>query len=404
MNYLYDNVNDSCNGNMLSNENLQQITDDFNLNNVTRDNICNKIKDYFQVEDKTKCQNDTTLLGDNINDVHPLFFASIIENDKIFCGDIRNFVRLDKNPYTGVPFSDKLKRQFSNNLQKIKSIVRNTQEPENEAIGQSLSVLMADIFTQLHYPHSINLFMESNVEKLHIFLMQLLRYNIISNNDYVTLVAITDLYNLKYSTAMILKIALVTVDSYSISYAYNSVFTNDPTLQTRRLRAFGNDNYNDNDRDNTENDLDNNNSETEEELLESIRENQLGIFTDLINRTVIISLALLLEAIKFDRKEMIDIIITKLEITEGDDIEEIIKEIIYSKHYRLLMYLIDEKQYIQIDDISVYFENEIFNQIPPFVKEYIRNNNCILYSVDNDIQSDSYDRSPGSSSNHSFDT
>ena len=436
-NYLYNTVNDSCDPTGITNDNIKKIADIFGLKNVTRENICNKIKEYYNIQDKVqeRCQNDTTILGDSINDISPFFFVNIIENNKIFCGDIRDFIKLDKNPYTGVPFSDELKEQFFNNFQKMKSIVKNYQDKESEEITKSLSVLMADIFIQIPYPNSIHLFLDGSKTKVLNFVNQLLRYNIISDNDFKILLDINDLYNLKFATATLLKLVLnKNIDSYSITYAYNSVFTNElPNNRQyiddqeefnnnrqelldnteiednseygfqRRSRGFANDNYFD-DQD-TEMDLDISNElqyaqeEIEQELLESISENNTNKFNELINdRTAVVSLDLLLKAIEFNRKEMISIIITKLEIMGDDDIEEIVKEIIYNKHYHLLPYLIDEKNYIEINDIYVEVYTDIFNEIPQYIKEYIRNNNCILYPVDPYIDIDeSYERSSESS-------
>ena len=91
MNFLYNTINDSCDTTGITNENIKRITDEFGLENVTKDNICNKIKEYYNIQytAKDKCKNDTTILGDSINDIHPFFFINIIENNKMFCGDIR---------------------------------------------------------------------------------------------------------------------------------------------------------------------------------------------------------------------------------------------------------------------------------------------------------------------------
>ena len=84
-NYLYNTVNDSCYPTGITNDNIKKIADIFGLKNVTRENICNKIKEYYNIQDKVqeRCQNDTTILGDSINDISPFFFVNIIENNKI---------------------------------------------------------------------------------------------------------------------------------------------------------------------------------------------------------------------------------------------------------------------------------------------------------------------------------
>jgi hypothetical protein len=220
MKFLYQNPLDNCNTNDIDDESINYISELLNLKDTNKDNICDKIS---TMHTDLKCINDTTLLGEDLTKLHPLFLVYIIENNKIFCGDIRTFVKLDKNPYTGTHFSNAQITDFKEYIEKIKLVINNIDDIPEE-LNLSLTAIITDVLSELPYANNPDLFLECSRQQIDLFLNELIRYDVIDQADFNSIYYVQDLYTLKLTLATLLKVKIKFFDLYTIAYAYNSIF------------------------------------------------------------------------------------------------------------------------------------------------------------------------------------
>jgi hypothetical protein len=379
MNFLYQNQNSKCNSHDITDSDLNDIKKAYYIKNLSRQNVCDIINNYYKTnknKNMKKCQNDTSILGDSISDINPLFFISFVQNDKIFCGDIREYVNLDKNPYTNTPFDNETKTLFSNTMINLKRLIKDTTEPIDQLVVDSLSVLMADIFSYLDYPNNINLFIEADELQIEDFINELIDYKVIST-DEISYINDKDFYDYKMSLATLLKTKLQynLIDPYHLTLVYNTIFNENNT----ELSAL-------------DIDLDNNFSIHEEELSDFYAESDMdyavehGDYHYVNTHKQDIRLFHLLTAISKRNHDLIDIITDVIKkVTEPDDIESIVKEIIDSGNYFYLPKLVDVSKFMSLQDVHIYIDNELYVTIPDHTKLFIESAGGILRGINTDF-------------------
>jgi hypothetical protein len=215
---------------MCNKKDLKQIQQVFsnltniNLKNMTYDETCRIVKEYLynlknnQLQVLPQCKTETTLLGADIKDIHPLYFYILNENNNLFCGDIRELVKLKKNPWTNNPFNNTLKNQMQTDLQKLNGIVLDDIEEEIiEAIEITIRKAMLTILEQLRYPKSVEAFVESNNEQTNNFIDKLRDEDILTLSEMYQLRNINDLNSRKLLLAQILKVKLFNDQTVNIN-------------------------------------------------------------------------------------------------------------------------------------------------------------------------------------------
>jgi len=188
---------------------------------ISKENVCQKIEELFSKksqekiknldeENKNKCTNDDTLLGTDLKDVHPMFFYTIKENNNLFCGDIREFIKLESNPWTRTPFTkaelNKMKTEYDN----LKTFIKNIDDEEEviqETIEITLRRAMNNVLNELSYVIDVEQYVNADDEKINRFI-NYLRREILSVNDVESLDKIKQLPNKKLALANILKLKL----------------------------------------------------------------------------------------------------------------------------------------------------------------------------------------------------
>jgi ankyrin repeat protein len=219
--FLLEDINSKCDaskGNLLTIAKILKI----DRKDINKENVCQKIEELFSKksqekiknldeENKNKCTNDDTLFGTDLKDVHPMFFYTIKENNKLFCGDIREFIKLEekKNPYTRTKFTEtqinKMKEEYNN----LKTFIKNIDDKEEviqETIEITLRRAMNNVLNELSYVVDVEQYVNADDEKINRFINSL--KIILSVNDIESLNKINQLPNKKLALANILKLKL----------------------------------------------------------------------------------------------------------------------------------------------------------------------------------------------------
>jgi hypothetical protein len=210
--------------------NLQQIqkvfsklTDKITLG-MSHDETCNVVKTYLeelkrgQLETLPQCKTNTTLLGSDIKDIHPLFFYVIKENDNLFCGDIRELVKLDKNPWTNKPLNNTIIKEMRTNLNKLNGIeIEDIEEEITETITTTIRKAMNQVLEVLRYPKSVEGYVTSNNTILNNFIERCFDENILSLSEKRQIINIPNLDSRKLLLAQVLKMKLTNDTTININ-------------------------------------------------------------------------------------------------------------------------------------------------------------------------------------------
>lgn len=161
------------------------------LYKLTFEDRMSQIKDMNRIYINTE-----TLLGDNIENIDPLFFYTTNN----FAFDIREIYKNDFiNPYTNLPFNDQVEKQL---LRLIKNYKYNNISLEITNIVPSefeLSVMMSNFFSKMTqyntYPN-IDVFIEYNTYELYIYMHYIFKFHMIKEClHYDEINRLHDFYN-----------------------------------------------------------------------------------------------------------------------------------------------------------------------------------------------------------------
>jgi ankyrin repeat protein len=227
LNFVLENINSECNASKLEKEDLLIIAKALNLTNVSKKNVCKKINDLFTRKsnyhkeklDEKVCNTVDTLSGTNLNDVHPMFFYTIKEGNSLYCGDIREFIKLKKNPWTNTPFTKDELNRMKNEYDILTTLVKNVDDYEEvivETIEMTLRRVMSNVLSNLSYPNSVEGYLNANSEKINLFI-ETLRGNILTSTEINMLNNITILPNKKLALTNLLQLKLDNDNTYIIS-------------------------------------------------------------------------------------------------------------------------------------------------------------------------------------------
>lgn len=229
-NYLFENSNPNskCDSSKLTNYQLEIINKNFNKN-FTKDDICEEIKLYFNSKKELKdtflpkCTNNTTILLTDLTDVPSLFFYNKEINGKMFCGDIRELVKIktNKNPWTNENFSNELvyiKKELDMLENIIQDLYDNDEMPDNNTINKTIEMTirraMSNVLQELRYPKDVNNYIIADENTLNNFILELKDENIISENDTKNIQSILDISAKKLALANLLQLILKNDTSY----------------------------------------------------------------------------------------------------------------------------------------------------------------------------------------------
>jgi hypothetical protein len=244
-NYLYQNINDTCNTNNLTNNDIINLGKTFGIENPDISTICKQISFLFDKRSKMianlKCFTEETLIGTPVKELHPMFFYSFNEGNKLYCGDIREFAQLEKNPWTRTEFDNDTKRDINNNYAKIQLLFKNTedqdelQETVQESITMTINKAMSHVLQYLRYPNNVEHYINANSDNLNLFVNELTGDGILTENEKKNLNTIDSLPNRKLALANALNLKLsndtTIVNGLSslrvtLEEIYNKYFTN----------------------------------------------------------------------------------------------------------------------------------------------------------------------------------
>jgi ankyrin repeat protein len=189
-NFVFETVDDIQNiyidetkGNALKRQfNLPIETSDKKLYHYIL-NIINE-KKKIKRENINKCHNSTTLIMDEpVMDIHPLFFYMIRENDKLYCGDIRDFVKYRRNPLTRTVLGSKILKDYAIIKSLFKTIDTDTID------DHIVKTVRSQILKALDgIPHiDIDLYINADDILVDKFIDQLYHYKIINHTNYLSL-------------------------------------------------------------------------------------------------------------------------------------------------------------------------------------------------------------------------
>lgn len=140
-----------------------------------------------------KCINEDSISGDSIKDIPAEFFVSFYDNNKLFCEDIRSLYNIiqttgvPKNPWNGVPFSNKIVNLIKNEYALLGRTV-NTFDDINqvERVISNTSLLSSktsDLMSLLNYPKSAENFINATKSQVKTFIQELTKELILDPRD-----------------------------------------------------------------------------------------------------------------------------------------------------------------------------------------------------------------------------
>lgn len=236
---LFDNINSKCNSDNITDKQIQEISKILNLQDSNKKNICEKISHLFKVQNEymsnniDKCKTETTLLGTDIKDIPSLYFYIIHENENLFCGDIREFIKLKINPWTNLKISDsqldKIHNDF-NILNVLFTTITDQEEFVQASVVSTIRKVITSLLSQLRYPKTAELFVNSTENTIDNFITELTFTRVLSSNDTNQINKITNIDNKKITLCNILILKLKNeTNTYSsikedIEEIYNKIF------------------------------------------------------------------------------------------------------------------------------------------------------------------------------------
>ena len=215
----YKKINSTCNVENLSDNDVENIARKMNIKIIktngkiqNKTTLCKNIADYFQKaseymrDNVNKCITESTLSGDFIGDIHPLFFTMYKQGNHIHCGDIRELVRLRKNPVNRIPFTRDQMYTFKEKMEILKSFIENLDDSE-EIVMTTLGLIRNAtlIFTGLlRYPNPIHLYTDASENTIEKFIVDLSDIGILNGSDLNSLKSAVNLNTKKIALANVL--------------------------------------------------------------------------------------------------------------------------------------------------------------------------------------------------------
>jgi hypothetical protein len=224
--FLYENINAICDASQLEEKHLTRIANNLQLGKVNKDNICEIIKRFFKEksENKTKnisqCSNVVDLLETDLKEVDPMFFYTFTDNNVLYCGDIRQLVKLDQNPYNRTPFTKEQIDNMKKEYRKLKILIQNIDDEEEviiETIETRINRVMSSVLHELRYPVNVMLYVNADDEKIDRFINVLLEEGVLTEREILNLNNLQELSNKKEALAILLKLKLDNDTTYILS-------------------------------------------------------------------------------------------------------------------------------------------------------------------------------------------
>jgi len=187
----YERINSTCSTEKLSDGNITKIGKKLGLTNTNKATLCKDIANYFQKaadymrDNVSKCITESVLSGDAIGDIHPLFFTMYQQGNHMHCGDIRELIRLDKNPENRIPFTDEQINTFKKKMNILQSFINNLDDEEEIVMSVSGLVKNAalNFINLLRYPNPIDLYVNASDELIKNFILELQEMDVLTNSD-----------------------------------------------------------------------------------------------------------------------------------------------------------------------------------------------------------------------------
>lgn len=223
-------------------------------------------KNINKSKKELKCQNTTTLLGTDINDIPNEFFYSYTDNNRVYCDDIRDIVKQIKNKnsdepdwknaYTNTPISTLQVKNALKWYRYINSITTTMEDnigKSNDAeipLVSQLTATTTDFISKLYHPNSGELFINASKELINIFVLNLKEEGILSIREIGQWVTVTDLikYKLLLLQSLLLKIQNSPTDGRVNEYAVNITNVYNNTFKDSNASDSGSDSGSDSDR------------------------------------------------------------------------------------------------------------------------------------------------------------
>jgi ankyrin repeat protein len=215
---LYQNLESKCNANSLTNGDIKELRLKFGIQDANVSNICKKISDIFEKKSQeiknSKCITEETLIGTSLYNLHPMLFYSFTEDNKLYCGDIREFKKLDRNPWTRKPFDSNTKMDIKNQYRQLEILFKDTTDQDNitETIAMSIQTTltraMSNVLRELRYPNNVIYYINANDTEINLFINDLKMETILSQNELNNLNHIKELNNKKLALANTLNLKL----------------------------------------------------------------------------------------------------------------------------------------------------------------------------------------------------
>lgn len=225
-------------------------TKDKQLNELFERHIQNNLtpneqrhKQRYPEQYSQKCQNNDSLLGDDLTDIKPEFFFIYKHNNKIFCDDIRTLYdqvikrQEINNPYDRTPLSQEVIRSIEKTYNKLKDTMVSLKDEENEQPIPLQSILTSkttDLLALFFHHAPMENFLYSDEITFAHFVMYLINDFILSEREALNIINLPDLQSKKIGLVDLLTMKIRTdenvVDGFSsmasnITDIYNNVFT-----------------------------------------------------------------------------------------------------------------------------------------------------------------------------------
>jgi hypothetical protein len=221
---------------------LNEIFERHIQNNLTPNE--KKHKQRYPEQYSQKCQNNDSILGDDLTDIKPEFFFTYKHNNKIFCDDIRTLYdqvikRKDiKNPYDRTPLSPEVIKSIENTYKKLNdtmvSLKDDQVDDERIPLESILTSKTTDLLGLLFHHAPMENFLQSDKDIFREFVMHLEDEHILSNREAEYILGLPNLQAQKIGLVDLLTIKIRNdpnvVDGFSsmasnITDVYNSIFT-----------------------------------------------------------------------------------------------------------------------------------------------------------------------------------
>lgn len=165
---------------------------------LTKRELCAEFAKRFEnvIQGKSKiepkCINTTSILGTELSEIPPEFFFSYIHNNKVYCDDIRDLhkhfeINGNKHPIDRSVMKQSVVdniNKWYNYLVSITNTMTDFEEEEAQLPLQSqLTSRMALLSSKMNYPNSSDLFINSDTDKLDMFIESLISENILTKRE-----------------------------------------------------------------------------------------------------------------------------------------------------------------------------------------------------------------------------